>query len=31
MTNNYKKKLNTNVDVTNSIFTLKLRGYYLPF
>ncbi len=21
----------TNVDMTNIIFTLKLRGYYLPF
>ncbi len=28
--NNYKIN-NTNVDMTNIIFTLKLSGYYLPF
>ncbi len=29
MTNDYKKNYNTNVDITNSIFTLKLHGYYI--
>ncbi len=31
MTNNNKKMNNTNVDMTDVIFTLKLSGYYLPF